>query len=275
MTRALRFGGRYVAALLLSVYALTAGLFSRRGRELLILVCEHFGVRHFSPPRIRAELQTVHYGTLIADCPITIAEPVARDGNVRLDELAIINGIVARHRPRTIFEIGTFDGRTTVNLAQSSPEDCRVFTLDLPAAEQDRVVQELGTSDPRNVRRHYDLQLASRSIAQRATAARKPAPSDERKIHRLYGNSMQFDFSPYFNQCDLVFIDAAHTFDYVLNDSQIALKLLRGRKGIILWHDYADDMEVVDAINAFAKAHPGLAPVVHIDGTTLAYLHIP
>ena len=37
---------------------------------------------------------------------------------------------------------------------------------------------------------------------------------------------------------DFIFVDGSHSYDYVLNDSRKALSLLRGGKGIILWHDY-------------------------------------
>ncbi len=40
-----------------------------------------------------------------------------------------------------LFEIGTFDGRTSLNLAFSSPADCEVYTLDTtPDKEGGRIV---------------------------------------------------------------------------------------------------------------------------------------
>jgi hypothetical protein len=43
-----------------------------------------------------------------------------------------------RRRPAPgdeIIEIGTFDGRTTINLAINVPDACPVFTLDLPPGD--------------------------------------------------------------------------------------------------------------------------------------------
>lgn len=57
------------------------------------------------------------------------------------------------------------------------------------------------------------------------------------KIHIFEGDSGTFDFSPFYNKIDLVFIDASHTFDYCYNDSKIALKMLV-KGGIVIWHDY-------------------------------------
>jgi hypothetical protein len=54
------------------------------------------------------------------------------NGNIRISELGIINMIAETCEDESnIFEIGTFDGRTTINLAFSSPSNCRIFTLDL------------------------------------------------------------------------------------------------------------------------------------------------
>lgn len=47
--------------------------------------------------------------TLIEDAPV--------DGNVSRDELEIISRLVAYLKPQNIFEFGTFDGRTTINMA--------------------------------------------------------------------------------------------------------------------------------------------------------------
>ena len=62
----------------------------------------------------------------------SILEASIEDGNVTQEELKTIASLVAAFKPKSIFEIGTFDGRTTLNMAAHSPEDCRIVTLDLP-----------------------------------------------------------------------------------------------------------------------------------------------
>src|SRR5262245_35092446 len=53
--------------------------------------------------------------------------------NVRLSELGVLAQAAAASPPGSeIIEIGTFDGRTTINLAMNAPEGSAVFTLDLP-----------------------------------------------------------------------------------------------------------------------------------------------
>ena len=55
------------------------------------------------------------------------------DGNMAPHELETVASIVATVKPKRIFEIGTFDGRTTLNMALNAP-DAQIYTLDLPAS---------------------------------------------------------------------------------------------------------------------------------------------
>ncbi len=56
-------------------------------------------------------------------------------------------------------------------------------------------------------------------------------------ITQLWGDSATFDFSPYYNSMDFVFIDGAHSEHYVKNDTEKALQLIKKSGGIIVWHD--------------------------------------
>ena len=49
-----------------------------------------------------------------------------------IDELAYLAMITRYVKPLKVFEIGTFRGRTALNFALNSPEDCFIYTLDLP-----------------------------------------------------------------------------------------------------------------------------------------------
>ncbi len=50
------------------------------------------------------------------------------DGNVSDFEIGVINRLVKYNNPKTLFEIGTFDGRTTLNMAAHSGGDALVYT---------------------------------------------------------------------------------------------------------------------------------------------------
>src|SRR5207248_7985221 len=52
-----------------------------------------------------------------------ILQPLSRPGGVRPEELVILSAVVRCLRPRRIVEIGTCEGRTTLNLAHSAPEE--------------------------------------------------------------------------------------------------------------------------------------------------------
>src|SRR5215470_13274317 len=65
--------------------------------------------------------------------PIVLAQPQKKAGDVNLAELAVLATAAASVMTGSeIVEIGTFDGRTTLNLALNSSPHLAVFTLDLP-----------------------------------------------------------------------------------------------------------------------------------------------
>jgi SAM-dependent methyltransferase len=88
------------------------------------------------------------------------------------------------------------------------------------------------------------------------------------RIHQLYGDSADFDFSPYFDSCGLVFIDGSHAYEYVLADLKTAIKLLKPN-GVVLLHDYGIWSGVTQALEEFAN-NDGLS-LCNIAGTSLAY----
>ena len=59
----------------------------------------------------------------------------------------------------------------------------------------------------------------------------------EGKVRQYYGDSKNFNETPFLNICDLVFIDGSHAYSYVCNDSEKALRMICPG-GITLWHDY-------------------------------------
>jgi len=73
---------------------------------------------------------------------------------------------------------------------------------------------------------------------------------------------------------DMVFVDGAHSYEYVKNDSRIAMKMLRDGKGLIVWHDYnAKYDEVTVALNEISVEYPEIG-FTHIDGTSLVYARL-
>ena len=188
-----------------------------------------------------------------------IVEPTAVDGNVSLEELMAIVTVVACHRPNTIFEIGTFDGRTTLNLALNAPAGSKVYTLDLPVSAINSTVHELDFHD-----RKYVFKPSS--------GARFAGRTGSEKIIQLYGDSATFDFSEFIGKMDLVFVDGSHTRAYVEADTRTAM-LLRSPRGIILWHDYSSCWDdVTKTLNSLQATDPRFKDLFQIAGTSIAVM---
>jgi hypothetical protein len=186
-----------------------------------------------------------------------IWEPDQKDGNIRISEIAVINSIAADCEDGTnLFEIGTFDGRTSLNLAFSSPSNCNIYTLDL-----------LPTTDS-----YYSLASGARFLMEKEMPGKrfekyqKSANSIVNKIHQLFGDSSSFDFSPYKNSCSLVFVDGSHVYEYVKSDTYAAMDMVKSG-GVIIWHDYGLWEGVTQALEEIeSKEKYGLK---NIRGTSL------
>jgi predicted O-methyltransferase YrrM len=217
------------------------------------------------PPEPATKLPRVDLSAVVREFKpdLKILEPASTNGNATIQELLSLNFIVAACSPKVVFEIGTFDGRTTLNLAANSPADARLFTLDLPAA------------DLKNTK--FAIEEYDRLYVEKPqSGARFQGRPEAGKITQLFGDSATFDFSPYFNSVDFVFVDGSHAYEYARNDSHVALKLLRNKKGMIVWHDYGHVCwpGVVRALDEFAANDPAFKNIRHITDTTLACLRL-
>lgn len=258
MLSVLRSIVRYFYALISAVYLFTVGwMLSGRARGLVAGIAHHFGF-----PSSEYHLPIIELSDIVGpDCRIQLAELATKNGNISLEELSSIAAIVRHFTPKTIFEIGTFDGRTTLNMALNSPAETKIFTLDLPREEIDTTALHITTGDRVFVNK-------SRS------GARFAGTEYAAKITQIYGDSARFDFSPYFGKIDLVFVDGSHAYDYVRNDTQIALKLLREGHGVILWHDYSAWVGVTRALNELSHDSGVLSGMQNVKGTTLVWLKL-
>ncbi|MBN2036345.1 MAG: class I SAM-dependent methyltransferase [Chitinispirillaceae bacterium] len=252
---------RYVVSLLCCAYVHTAGALFRHGRKKIRAINAAFGFtlldKNPDPPNLVPEVA-------LADiCPedlqIRCLKPEFESGGIFPYEMICFNLIVAHYAPHRVFEIGTFNGRTTLNIAANTPSGTRIFTLDLPF--------EPGPQT--SLRQHpWD----GKFIATRGNGRYYRESAFRDKITQLNGDSATFDFTPYADTMDLVFIDGSHSYEYVTSDSQKALTLLRGGKGIILWHDYGTKWhDVTRALNDLKTSCPAFGSIKHIRGTSLAF----
>ena len=227
------------------------GVATTRGRRTIARLADDFALGDRRTP----QLPRVGPDSITSDCtPVTIRASAGSDGNVSHLELLVLNRMVRERSPSTIFEIGTFDGRTALNLAANAPSAI-VYTLDLPAAARPELVVD-----------RYDHQYMRDDLSGRLLVDSDVEP----RVRRLRGDSATFDFSPY--AADVVFVDGAHSYEYVMSDARAALGLLRDGRGVILFHDYTAWDGVTRALEELQATDPAFAELRWVEGTTLAVL---
>lgn len=176
------------------------------------------------------------------------------DRSLPYAEAYVLAQLVRQLRPGRLFEIGTYTGAGSRILLQNAAPQAHLFTLDLPLAGDSMHLSGLSLdppTDPGEVGREFrDAPIAGR-------------------ITQLWGDSATFDFTPYWGSIDLVFVDGAHSYDYVKSDSAAAVRLL-APGGVIVWDDCARHFPgLVLALDEVARE----VPISVIKGTRLA-VHI-
>jgi predicted O-methyltransferase YrrM len=161
-------------------------------------------------------------------------------------------------RPRVIFEIGTFHGAGALHWAGNAL-DADVYTLDLPVGESPSLA--VTVVDREHVNGH----------AQTKNLIFEGRP-EAKRIHCLHGDTASFDFSPFFGKVDLLFIDGAHSYEYVRNDT------LRTREcckpgSVICWHDYG--RLGVNGVSKWLHEFAGGGKEIYrVQGGSLAYTRV-
>ncbi len=258
MEKLLRFAAKYFYSIFASLYFFTIGIFFKHERAYLGDFAAHFG---FDTRKkiLRTNLPQISSDELMRQSsPIIIREPEVISGNVSILELALINMFIQNIKPKNLFEIGTFDGRTTLNMATNISEGI-VYTLDLPYIDSPETKFEITG----------DKKFAPR----KERCLRFEGTPEEKKIKRLFGDSATFDFSPFASKIDFLFIDGAHTYEYVVNDTKKTEQIMRPQ-GVIMWHDYGTWEGVTRALNELYTSNPHYKNLKHIKGTSLAYLYL-
>jgi len=172
--------------------------------------------------------------------------------SISLVEAAALSALIHKINAKRIFEFGTYKGVSTTQLALNLPQDGMVFSLDLPED-------------------HPAYSLAIPKVAEQQITAEKGKgvliPRDLGvKVTFLRADSAKFDTTPYRGSMDLIFVDGAHSYEYVKNDTVKGLEMLRPG-GIIAWHDCTPSHP--DVVR-YLRTLPHMPTIVH--GTTIAFL---
>jgi hypothetical protein len=181
------------------------------------------------------------FARLIYSRPVTLPPLVhLRVGTQDLHGLVSLLTIAQAIAAKSVFEIGTFTGLTTLALALNLPE-ATIHTLDLPAGGKGalRIDQHDAEflPDARTHRVYLDSPLAAARIVQHEA------------------DSAEFDFNGLAQKFDLVYVDGAHSFEYVESDTEAAYRIVAA-DGAIVWDDYSRYWPEVAAY-LDAQARPG------------------
>ena len=110
-------------------------------------------------------------------------------------ELEIMAHLCRLQNPKNIFEIGTFEGLTTLILAMNSKKNAKIFTLDIP---------------PKIPKSKYKINSMNYKYIKKRGKILFEGTIYQRKIKKLYGDSATFDYAPFRKKMDFVFIDGCY-----------------------------------------------------------------
>jgi predicted O-methyltransferase YrrM len=177
------------------------------------------------------------------------------EGYIDDPQRSIIAALIRGLGCQRFFEIGTSLGRTTWTVARHNP-GLRIFTLDVPPTDMpDQTAFELAADD-----RTYFRPAESCGEAFRGTP-------ESASITQLWGDSATFDYSPYAGKIDFVYVDGAHTYEYVKSDTANALRML-SPTGTIAWDDYTTGPGVYEYLGELAPTLD--RPTYHLIDTRMA-----
>jgi predicted O-methyltransferase YrrM len=237
----------------LFLFYLAASPFSQAARHKLSAVYLTLQYPFFGPRYIDLSSLLTNDNLRVELAPVKAAMH-----NVDAFELLSICSLVKDNNTNKVFEIGTYDGRTTMAMSLNlAKDDSHIYTLNLPPETSD---VKLDTSV-------VDVQLAKKVVS----GERFLNTQQQNKITQLWGDSATFDFSPYYNSIDFVFIDGAHSEPYVKSDTEKAMQLIKKSGGIIAWHD-AHLFGVVKFLQPWVRNNN--LPVYFIRNTTVAVARV-
>jgi len=134
-------------------------------------------------------------------------------------DLALLRALARKYNDCRYFEIGTWRGESVSNVADIASE-CVSLSLS-------------------------DLEMGQMGFSQSFIDTHRFFSDNVPNIRHLYANSRNFDFAPFANQFDLIFIDGDHTYEGVKSDTANAFKLIKDEHSMIVWHDYGTSTEQV------------------------------
>jgi hypothetical protein len=168
-------------------------------------------------------------------------------GNISYFELIAITTLIRQFTPTSIIEFGTFNGRTTLNMACNSRcNETQIYTVDLPVGNiiETKFPMADGVHDKNNELGYVGLK----------EKLFNNYPITICPVHQLWMDTATININIFRDKFDFMFIDASHSYENCLNDSNIGHELVKDG-GIILWHDYNGWPGVTKALHEFYESH--------------------
>lgn len=166
-------------------------------------------------------------------------------------EAVALGVLLRKFKAQRVFEFGTHRGVSTTQLALNIGRDGRVFTLELPRENRQTRFDLKSSADAAIANQDLKADLIPARLRDRVTF--------------LEHDSATFDEHPYAGTMDAVFVDGAHVYEYVRNDSEKGWRMLR-TGGVIIWHDFRPQTPDVMRYLFESNFQPK-----RIQGTTLAF----
>lgn len=164
-------------------------------------------------------------------------------GNISMTELFYIVMTVALFKPKMIMEFGTYNGRTTLNMA-INVFNSHIITVDLPRNKKNRTKFPL---ESKGLQRGLD---ETGYVGNKSKLWQGQEPIIVNKITQIWEDTARLKFDKYKNKVDFLFIDASHSYENCKNDTLNSHKIIK-KHGIIYWHDYAGWPGVTQALNEY------------------------
>jgi len=166
---------------------------------------------------------------------------------------------------RCAFEFGTCSGKTAYLWARNTPPDAHIATLTL--AREQAASSSYSAGDNRRALEQAEQESRFARFLYSGTSV-------ECKIRQIFGDSKEFDETPYLGKCDLIFIDGSHAYSYVESDTRKALRML-GPGGIVVWHDYRWPSGSAKGVFDFLNQLYRELPLKHLKGTNMVAYRAP
>lgn len=195
--------------------------------------------------------------------------PSSDIGGMTLLESSVLVSLAKLSQAKSLFEFGTFMGATTLLLADNTPPDSCVITLDI-SPEELAALEGKHTGDVLQDGDANDEFLRGQFAEQGARCIARAGADVQRKVRQILQNSVTLDVSAlgFDQKFDFIFIDGGHHHDIVKRDTDNAYRMAKPN-AVITWHDYAS--KIHSDVTTFLDEHAKGRRIFHVENTMIAF----